>query len=267
MREAMHGMYDVEALYMANMVEKVMAKVIENYIPGGLSFHDRVRECLPNIDFIGYGFCKKTMVRMIYEAAFNDRIVDRTCAGAPFSDKGAPAVEIGGKMCAPLSLPPIPAITAETRALAESLVFEREDCFFATPHSELCNAWGLAVTTAWATQAPQQVNEGCDPWPVFDENLSVDFGLEGTLLKAAIFDSTDDKKNMKAMLDCTAILKKAVLCLYRKVEVRSGISLADERIKWQGALHVEAEDGSVRVLGDIAFTSTDVTMDDMSMMD
>ena len=74
----------------------------------GLTFHDRVRGCLPNVDFIGYGLCKKTMVRVIYEAAFNDR---------------------------------------------------------------------MRVTTAQETKVPHQVNEGCDPWPVFDENLPVDFGF------------------------------------------------------------------------------------------
>ena len=147
-----------------------------------------------------------------------------------FSDK-APAVKIGGRMCAPLSLPHIANITPAMRTLVESLVFEREDCFFTTLHSELCKAWGLVVTTAQETKVPHQVNESCDPWPVFDENLQIDFGLEGTSLKNAIFNSADDKNNMIAMLDCKVMLKKAVLCLYRKVEARSGISLEDERIK------------------------------------
>jgi hypothetical protein len=229
----------------------------------GLTFHDRVPDCLPGVRFIGYGFCKKTMVRMIYEAAFNDRIVDRTCAstlGAEAGDKGAPVVEIGGKMSAPLSLPPMPTtITMETRSTTENLVFEREDCFFSTNHSELCEAWGLAVTLAQATQAPEQVNEGCDPWPVFEEDLTaVDFCLEGEDLKAAVFGSTDDKHNMEAMLGDASWLMKAVLTLYRKVEVRSGVLLEDKRIKWQGALCVETEDGAVQVLGDIAFAASDL---------
>ena len=224
----------------------------------GLTFHDRMPDCLPDVHFIGYGLCKKTMVRMIYEAAFNDRIVDRTCCStidAEADDKGAPAVEIGDKKSTPLSLPP--QCTAEEKLAAERVVFERGDCFFDMRHSELCAEWGSAVKAAQTAQIQEQVNEGCDPWPlprdIIEELTGKDIDSD---FKAIVFGSTDDKSNMEGMLNDTKKLMKAVHVLYMMVEARSGIRLRD--FKWQGALRVTDEDGSVHVLGDIAFIPSDL---------
>ena len=238
----------------------------------GLTFQDRMPDQIPGIQFVGLGFSKKAMIRMIFEALINDKIVDRNgCSTVNSAHFQGPVFRGKSPLC----------MNKNTEgwnfAGAEAVAFTRDDCFFEEKHSAVCKAWGK-VMIRLTEDKYKIILEGCDMWPVWE--AKVDFDNDETkLLKTGGIDlrqkifsqelqETDgegsscsedpDKACMLAMEKSPQVLMKAVYCFYKAIEARSSVKLIEnEDLKWQGGYAVVAMADEKRILGDVAVACDD----------
>jgi len=232
----------------------------------GLTFQDRMPDQIPGIQFVGAGFSKKAMIRMIFEALINDKIVDRNgCSTVNSAHFQGPV--FGGK--SPICMHKF--TKGWDFAGAEAVAFTRDDCFFSIKHSAVCQAWG-EVMIRLTQEKYTIILEGCDMWPVWEAKVDFDdddtalLEMGGKVLQEKIFgkelqekDSniTDDVACMMAMEACPRVLMKAVYCFYKAIEARSSVKLIEnEDLRWQGGYAVATADGK-RILGDIAVACDD----------